>query len=180
MSRGLFMIFQGNHQRRSNGSEVGISSIEDSDQHWMQAAIQLAQKAEELGEVPVGAIIVKDNVLISEGFNQPISQHDPTSHAEIMALRNAAQNLKNYRLPNTTLYVTLEPCAMCAGAIIHARVERVVLGTFDPKGGAAGSIFSILGTDKLNHEVDVTGGVLETECADLLKAFFKSKRKKSK
>lgn len=177
MFHGLYTTFPENHLRRLNGSEVGISSIEDSDQHWMQAVIKLAQKAEELGEVPVGAIIVKDNVLISEGFNQPISQHDPTSHAEIMALRNAAQELENYRLPNTTLYVTLEPCAMCAGAIIHSRVQRVVFGAFDSKGGAAGSVFSILGTDKLNHRVDVIGGVLEKECAELLKAFFKSRRK---
>ena len=171
------MTFPENLQRRLNGSEVGISSIEDSDQHWMQTAIKLAQKAEELGEVPVGAIIIKDNDLISEGFNQPISQHDPTSHAEIMALRTAAQKLENYRLPDTTLYVTLEPCAMCAGAIIHARVERVVFGAYDPKGGAAGSVFEILGTDQLNHKVEVIGGILEEECANLLKAFFKSRRK---
>ena len=145
----------------------------------MQAALKLAQKAEELGEVPVGAIIVKDNVLVSEGFNQPISQHDPTSHAEIVALRNAAKELENYRLPETTLYVTLEPCAMCAGAIIHARVQQVVFGAYDPKGGAGGSVFDILGTDKLNHKVEVAGGVLATESADLLKVFFKSRRKNS-
>jgi len=144
----------------------------------MQAAIKLAQNAEDMGEVPVGAIVVKDAILISEGFNQPINQHDPTSHAEIMALRNAAQKLQNYRLPGTTLYVTLEPCAMCAGAIIHARVERVVFGAYDPKGGAAGSVFEILGTEKLNHKVEVSGGVFETECSDLLKTFFKSRRKK--
>ncbi len=152
-------------------------NLKSLDEKWMSRCQALAKKAEAEGEVPVGAIIVKEDKLISEGFNQPISQHDPTSHAEIMALRNAAQELENYRLPDTTLYVTLEPCAMCAGAIIHARVERVVFGAFDPKGGAAGSLFDILGTDKLNHEVEVTGGVLETECAVLLKAFFKSKRK---
>ena len=153
------------------------NTTKDVDQNWLLMALKLAQKAEELGEVPVGALITKDNQLISEGFNQPIGQHDPTSHAEIIALRNAAHTLQNYRLSDTTLYVTLEPCAMCAGAIIHARVERVVFGAFDPKGGAAGSVFDILGTGKLNHKVEVVGGVLETECADLLKAFFKSRRK---
>ena len=155
---------------------MGINIIEASDQQWMQAALELAKKAEDMGEVPVGAIVVKENLFISEGWNQPISQLDPTSHAEIIALRQAAQKLENYRLPGTTLYVTLEPCAMCAGAIIHARVERVVFGASDPKSGAAGSVFDILGTDQLNHKVNICAGVLDVECADLLKAFFKSRR----
>lgn len=142
----------------------------------MHHCIELAKKAEALGEVPVGAVVVKDDELISEGWNQPIINHDPTAHAEIMALRNAAQTLQNYRIPNTTLYVTLEPCAMCAGAIIHARVERIVFGAYDPKGGAAGSVFEIIGTNKLNHKIEFSGGVLEQECAELLKSFFKKRR----
>lgn len=150
----------------------------ERDLYWMTYALALARKAQSEGEVPVGAVLVKDNVLISEGWNQPIVGNDPTAHAEIIALRNAAQSLKNYRLPDSTLYVTLEPCSMCAGAIIHARVSRVVFGTSDPKGGAAGSVFSILGTEKLNHKVEITAGVMQEECAKILKNFFQSKRQK--
>lgn len=142
----------------------------------MSQALQLAQKAEALGEVPVGAVLIKDNTLISEGWNQPIGQHDPTAHAEIDAIRKAATTLGNYRLPDTTLYVTLEPCAMCAGAIIHARIKRVVFAAYDPRAGAAGSVFSILGTTQLNHLVEVSGGVLEQDSAMLLKTFFQARR----
>lgn len=144
---------------------------------WMQHAIKLAQHAESIGEVPVGAVIVKDNKIVAEGWNQPISGNDPTAHAEVVALRAAAKELENYRVIDTTLYVTLEPCAMCAGALIHARVKRVVFGASDPRTGAAGSVFDILNTNKLNHVVEVEQGVLEQECAQLLKLFFKKKRK---
>lgn len=140
--------------------------------------MELALRAAREDEVPVGAVVVKDGQAIGEGWNRPIGAHDPTAHAEIQALRAAAQVLGNYRLPDTTLYVTLEPCAMCAGAIIHARVRRVVFGAFDPKGGAAGSVFEILGTDKLNHRVEVQGGVLAQECGDMLREFFVLKRAK--
>lgn len=146
------------------------------DEFWMQHALQLAQSAVAAGEVPVGAVLVRDEQVIGEGWNQPISASDPTSHAEIMALRAAASHINNYRLLNTTLYVTLEPCSMCAGAIIHSRVKRVVYGASDPKGGAAGSVFEILGTDKLNHKVEVSSGVLSEECSEILKAFFKQRR----
>lgn len=142
----------------------------------MSQALQLAHKAEEQGEVPVGAILIKDNTLISEGWNQPISQHDPTAHAEINAIRKAAAILGNYRLPDTTLYVTLEPCTMCAGAIIHARIKRLVFAAYDPRAGAAGSVFSILGTTQLNHLVEVSGGVLEQESSMILKTFFQARR----
>jgi tRNA(adenine34) deaminase len=147
------------------------------DEFWMQHALELARRAEAEGEVPVGAVLVRDEQLIGEGWNQPITAKDPTSHAEIMALRAAASRINNYRLLNTTLYVTLEPCSMCAGALIHARVKRVVYGASDPKGGAAGSVFEILGTDQLNHKVEVTAGVLAEECGAVLTNFFQRRRK---
>lgn len=148
----------------------------DSDERWMRQALVLAQRAEAEGEVPVGAVIVRDGAIVAEGWNQPITGHDPTAHAEIVALRAAGKAETNYRLAGTTLYVTLEPCVMCAGAIIHARVERVIYGATDLRAGAAGSLFSILGTDQLNHQVDVQGGLLEDECGEMLKNFFKSRR----
>ncbi len=149
-----------------------------SDEKWMRHALALARQAEAADEVPVGAVLVKDGLVIGEGRNRPITAHDPTAHAEIVALRDAGQRLENYRLVDATLYVTLEPCAMCAGAIIHARVARVVFGAFDPKGGAAGSVFEILGTDCLNHQVALTGGVLAEECGNLLSEFFRARRKR--
>lgn len=143
----------------------------------MEQAILLAQSAAAQGEVPVGAIITFEGNIISSGANSPVTTHDPTAHAEIIALRKAAANLTNYRLPGTTLYVTLEPCIMCMGALIHARVQRVVFGAYDPKTGAAGSRYSI-GTDNLlNHHIEITGGICDTECAFLLKSFFKERRK---
>lgn len=150
------------------------------DQFWMQHALQLAKRAEAEGEVPVGAIIVKDDQVIGEGWNHPINSNDPTAHAEIMALRAAATKLHNYRLLNTTMYVTLEPCSMCAGAIIHARVKRLVYAATDPKGGAAGSVFTILPGEKLNHQVEVTSGVLAEECSKQLSAFFQMRRQQQK
>ncbi|MDF2866801.1 MAG: zinc-binding protein [Gammaproteobacteria bacterium] len=149
---------------------------EFSDDYWLAHALRLAERAQAAGEVPVGAVIVHEQRVIGEGWNQPISSSDPTAHAEIMALRQAAQGLNNYRLLNTTLYVTLEPCVMCAGAIIHARVKRVVFGAYDPKAGAAGSLFEVLGTKKLNHYVEWQGGVLAEPCALALKAFFRARR----
>jgi tRNA(adenine34) deaminase len=144
----------------------------------MQYAIDLAKQAELHGEVPVGAVLIDNatNLIIGEGWNCPISGNDPTAHAEIQALRMAANNRQNYRLLGTTLYVTLEPCVMCAGAIIHARVTRVVYGATDTKAGAAGSIFKVLGTDKLNHRIEVQAGILESECSILLSDFFRKKR----
>ncbi len=142
----------------------------------MQHALALARRAEAAGEVPVGAVLVQDDKCIGEGWNCPISVKDPSAHAEILALRNAAERLGNYRLPNSTLYVTLEPCIMCAGALIHARVARVVFGAFDPKGGAAGSVFDVLGSDRLNHRVAVQGGVMGEACGELLTAFFGARR----
>ena len=149
----------------------------EQDKKWMHHAIALAQKAEASGEVPVGALIVNNDEIVAEAYNQPIQNNDPSAHAEIVVLREAAKKIQNYRIVgDNTLYVTLEPCVMCAGAIIHARIERVVFGAHDPKAGAAGSVFEVLGTDKLNHKVEVQGGVLEAECADLLKNFFKARR----
>ena len=144
----------------------------------MTRALGLARRAEGAGEVPVGALLVRNGEVIGEGWNCPIGQHDPSAHAEIMALRDAARRERNYRLPGSTLYVTLEPCPMCAGAIVHARVERVVFGAFDPKGGAAGSVFDLLPSDaRFNHRVVVDGGVLATACGELLRAFFRSRRR---
>lgn len=142
----------------------------------MQYAFNLAKQAEAEGEVPVGAVLIQDNELIAEGWNQPIGHSDPTAHAEIQTLRAASQRLENYRLPGTTLYVTLEPCPMCAGAIVHARVDRVVFGAFDPRAGAAGSIFNLLQAQELNHCCEITPGVLSEQCADLLRGFFRARR----
>lgn len=150
-----------------------------TDEGWMQQAIELAQKAEAEDEVPVGALIIKDNQLIAEGWNQPIQSSDPSAHAEMMALRNAGQALNNYRLIDTTLYVTLEPCSMCVGAMIHARVKRLVFGAYDLKTGAAGSAINLIHDPIHNHKIGVLGGVLETENKELLQAFFKRKRAKS-
>jgi len=150
----------------------------DLDLHYMRRAIELASSAESEGEVPVGALLVSNGQIIGEGWNRPIAQHDPTAHAEIIALRAAGQQVGNYRLPDTTLYVTLEPCPMCASAIIHARVARVVFGAFDPKGGAAGSVFNLLPSDqRFNHRVEVNSGVLAEVCAEQLKVFFRNRRK---
>lgn len=152
------------------------AALESPDHHWMRHALRLAEQAGREGEVPVGAVLVKNGQLIAEGWNRPITQNDPSAHAEIQALRAAGHALGNYRLIDTTLYVTLEPCTMCAGAIIHARVARVVFGAPDPKTGAAGSVFNVLNSDQYNHRVDVQGGVLSTECAALLREFFRRRR----
>jgi tRNA(adenine34) deaminase len=147
-----------------------------NDAIYMRQAIDQARNAWVLGEVPVGALVVRDGAVIATGFNQPIGTHDPTAHAEIMALRAAAMLLGNYRLPGCDLYVTLEPCAMCAGAMIHARLARVIFGAFDPKTGACGSIVNLFDEGKLNHHTEVVGGVLADDCAGLLKEFFAERR----
>ena len=148
----------------------------DADSTWMRAALDLARKAQEAGEVPVGAVVVKAGEIVGRGWNHPITAHDPTAHAEIIALREAAQALGNYRLLDASVYVTLEPCAMCAGAMVHARVQRLVFGTADPRAGAAGSVFDIVRASALNHRLQVTGGVMAAECGALLKQFFAGRR----
>lgn len=142
----------------------------------MQQAVQLAKHAAAQNEVPVGAVLVKENQCVATGWNQSIRQHDPTAHAEIIALREAAKKLCNYRLPDCTLYVTLEPCPMCVGAMIHARIARLVFGTFDPKTGAAGSQFELLQDRRHNHCIEVVGGVLAEACAQPLRDFFRARR----
>jgi tRNA(adenine34) deaminase len=146
------------------------------DHYWMQQAFELAKHAQQQGEVPIGAVIVANGELIAEGWNQPISQCDPTAHAEVVALRAAAKQLNNYRMPGTTLYVTLEPCAMCAGAIIQARIQRLVYATSDPRAGAAGTIFNVLQSPHLNHRVECEHGIMAEACSQLLKDFFQQRR----
>ncbi|HVY05120.1 MAG TPA: tRNA adenosine(34) deaminase TadA [Burkholderiales bacterium] len=143
---------------------------------FMGEAIRLAATAAEAGEVPVGAVVVRDGVIVGRGSNAPIGLHDPSAHAEIRALREAAQALGNYRLTGCALYVTLEPCAMCAGAIMHARVERLVYGAPDPKTGACGSVVNLFAEDRLNHHTQVEGGLMAAECGALLSGFFRSRR----
>lgn len=147
-----------------------------SDETFMLRAIALAQRAEQEGEVPVGAVIVKDGEIIAEGWNRPIAGHDPTSHAEVQVIRAAAQTLENYRLPDTTLYVTLEPCLMCMGAITHARIKRLVYAATDHRAGAVESIYTIPQDRKLNHHIDVEGGLMAEQSAQLLKDFFRKRR----
>lgn len=146
------------------------------DEGFMAEALRLAREGGALGEVPVGAVVVKDGEIIGRGFNAPISRQDPTAHAEIVALRDAARNLGNYRLPGCDLYVTLEPCVMCAGAIIHARIARVVFGARDPKTGASGSVVNLFGEPRLNFHATVQDGVLAQECGALLTGFFAARR----
>ena len=146
------------------------------DRQFMQQALEQAQLAALAGEVPVGAVLVRDGQVISKAFNQPITHHDPSAHAEMLALRQAALAAQNYRLPGTTLYVTLEPCTMCAGAILHARVDRVVFGALDPKTGAAGSVTDVFSSKQINHQTSVEGGIMGDECGQLLRSFFKERR----
>ena len=146
------------------------------DSGFMGLALDLARQAGAAGEVPVGALIVSEGEILGRGFNQPIGRHDPTAHAEVMALRDAAAHLGNYRLPGCTLYVTLEPCAMCAGAIMHARIARVVFGASDPKTGACGSVIDLFAESRLNHHCTVAGGLMAAECGSLLSGFFAARR----
>jgi tRNA(adenine34) deaminase len=146
------------------------------DLKWMRHALELARRAECQGEVPVGAVIVRNGAIIGEGWNRPIGAHDPSAHAEIMALRNAGKRIGNYRIIDSSLYVTLEPCIMCAGAMVHARISRVLFGAYDPNGGA-GSVFGLLPTDaRSNHRLVCEGGLLQEECGELLRGFFRSRR----
>ncbi|MEK7438162.1 MAG: tRNA adenosine(34) deaminase TadA [Pseudomonadota bacterium] len=148
------------------------------DANFMLAALEQARKAQAAGEVPVGAVIVKDGGIIGAGFNAPISGHDPTAHAEIRALRDAAKKLGNYRLPDCELYVTLEPCTMCVGAMLHARIARLIYGATDPKTGACGSVIDLFAEPRLNHHANLTAGVMAEECGALLREFFAARRAK--
>lgn len=150
-----------------------------NDEDYMRAAMEQALQAGACGEVPVGAIVVLDGEIVGRGFNQPIGRHDPTAHAEIMALRDAGQRLGNYRLPGCELFVTLEPCAMCSGAIMHARIARVVYGARDPKTGVAGSVLDLFAEARLNHHAAIEGGVLADECGRMLSSFFAARRSKT-
>ena len=146
------------------------------DLQYMRMAIEQAQLAAQEGEVPVGAVLVRNGQVISKAFNKPIATHDPSAHAEMLALREAALGEKNYRIPGSTLYVTLEPCAMCSGAMLHARVDRVVYGAPDPKTGAAGSVLDLFAAKQINHQTSVEGGIMSEECGQLLRDFFKERR----
>jgi tRNA(adenine34) deaminase len=152
----------------------------EQDEYWMRHALSLSDNAQQQGEVPVGAVLVKDNKIIGEGWNQSISLHDPSAHAEMMAIREAGKNLENYRLVDSCLYVTLEPCSMCAGLLVHSRIHRLVFGTSDFKTGAVGSLFDLLGDPRMNHRVEVMRGVLAQQCGDKLSAFFKLRREQRK
>lgn len=153
--------------------------MQQVDEHFMSLALAQAREAGAAGEVPVGAIVVLDGAVVGQGFNRPIGNADPTAHAEVMALRDAARNLGNYRLPGATLYVTLEPCLMCSGAMMHARLARIVYGASDPKTGACGSVLNVFAEEQLNHHATLHGGVLAEECASLLRSFFQARRSKS-
>lgn len=147
-----------------------------SEAHFMRLALEQAKLAWAQGEVPVGAVVVKDGVVVASGFNQPIGRHDPTAHAEVNALRAAAEALGNYRLPGCELYVTLEPCVMCSGAMMHARLSRIVFGAPDPKTGAGGSVLNLFEHGQLNHQTSISGGVLADECGSMLREFFAERR----
>lgn len=151
-----------------------------TDEQWMRHAMLLAQRAEQLGEVPVGAVLVKDQQIIAEGWNQMISLNDPSAHAEMQAVRQAGQVLDNYRLLDCTLYVTLEPCTMCAGVLVHSRIKRLVYGAADYKTGAAGSVLDLVRYPQFNHQLEVTAGVLAEECSAMLSAFFQRRRAEKK
>ncbi|NTV93856.1 MAG: tRNA adenosine(34) deaminase TadA [Thiobacillus sp.] len=154
--------------------------MDTDDRRFMTEALGLAREAWNMGEVPVGAVVVKDGAVVGRGFNHPIAAHDPSGHAEVMALRDAARNLGNYRLPGCTLYVTIEPCVMCAGTIFHARIARVVYGAPEPKTGAAGSVVDLFAEARLNHHAEIVGGVMAEECGGLVSAFFAAKRQTRK
>ena len=158
---------------------LSAASASADDERWMGEAIALAREAERRGEVPVGAVVVKDGSVIGRGGNAPIAASDPTAHAEIAAMREAGRALGNYRLPGSSLYVTIEPCAMCAGAILHARIARVVFGARDPKTGACGSVVDLFAEPRLNHHATTLSGVRSDECGALLSAFFAARRRRA-
>ena len=157
-------------------NETSLSAITDADSHWMGRALEMAYEAIAADEVPVGAIIVRDSSIIAAASNQRESLHDPTAHAEMIAITQAAAAIEDWRLERATLYVTLEPCVMCSGAILQARLPRVVYGAADPKGGAVRSLYRLLEDSRLNHQCEITGGVLEQRCGQILTEFFASKR----
>jgi tRNA(adenine34) deaminase len=165
------------HDAPPDAPQVVPTAFTERDLHFMKLAQAAAEEARAAGEVPVGAILVRGDEVIAKGFNHPIGAHDPSAHAEMVALRAAAQALENYRLPGCELYVTLEPCLMCAGAIMHARIARVVFGAHDPKTGACGSVVDAFANPQLNHHTTVVGGALESECAAALKSFFAGRRR---
>jgi len=176
------LAFTGEFNQQSNEiSQISsrwntVINSQQDDQYWMEYALRLADKAAAAGEIPVGAVVVKNNQVIGEGWNQSISLHDPSAHAELIAIRQAGLALQNYRLIDTTLYVTLEPCPMCAGLLVHSRISRLVFGAKDYKTGAAGSIMNLTQHDQLNHQMDVTGGVCEALCAQQISGFFQERR----
>ena len=161
-------------------TEPLLSPPQSDDEKFMKLAIELAHKAEQQNEIPVGAVVVANGEVIGEGFNQSIMLNDPSAHAEMIAIRQAGEKLNNYRLLDCTLYVTLEPCPMCAGLLVHSRVQRIVFGAVDLKTGSAGSVFNLTHSDKLNHQIPVTSGILAEQCSTLLSAFFKRRRKEKK
>ncbi|NVK53972.1 MAG: tRNA adenosine(34) deaminase TadA [Alteromonadaceae bacterium] len=157
-----------------------MSEQDSQDDFWMRHALMLAKKAEQMNEIPVGAVIVSGDQIIGEGWNTPITDHDPSAHAEMKALRQAARQRENYRVIDATLYVTLEPCPMCAGALVHGRINRLVFGAFDAKTGAAGSVMQLCQHASLNHQIAVAGGVLAEPCGDIISSFFKRRRAEKK
>ncbi|MFD1556343.1 tRNA adenosine(34) deaminase TadA [Paraburkholderia silviterrae] len=171
---------RGDAAPQPESTEPQAEPVTERDRHFMHLALAAAEAARAAGEVPVGAVLVRADEVIATGFNHPIGAHDPSAHAEMAALRAAGTALSNYRLPGCELYVTLEPCLMCAGAIMHARIARVVYGARDPKTGACGSVVDAFSNGQLNHHTSVVGGVLETECGDALRSFFAERRRASR
>ncbi len=165
---------EGKTKRPPKSSRVLLENL--NDEFWMNFALAEAQQAVAANEVPIGAVIVLDNRIIGSGYNQPISKCDPTAHAEIVALREAARHVANYRLTDATMYVTIEPCAMCAGALVNARIKRLVYGASEPRQGAVNSIFQICTNSSLNHQIEITAGIKEAECKTFMQAFFKARR----
>ena len=157
-----------------------MSEQVSQDEHWIRYALSLAAKAEAMNEIPVGAVVVADNQIIGEGYNTPTVDHDPSAHAEMKAIRMAARTIENYRVINATLYVTLEPCPMCAGLLVHSRINRLVFGAFDAKTGAAGSVMQLCQHPQLNHQLEISGGVLADKCGGIISEFFKRRRAEKK
>jgi len=167
----------------TNQHELNLQTQSDelhSDQYFMQQAIKLAKQAEQIGEIPVGAVVVYNNEIIGQGFNQSITLNDPSAHAEMIAIRAAGQFIHNYRLTDCTLYVTLEPCAMCAGLLVHSRIKRLVYASDDYKTGCAGSVLNLIDHEQMNHQIDCTQGVLKEDCSEMLSDFFKRRRAEKK
>ena len=167
-------------QQNTKANSLEAMTQAQLDEHFMRHAMQLAQKAESIGEIPVGAVVVANGEIIGEGYNQSILLHDPSAHAEMLAIRQAGSVLENYRMLDCTLYVTLEPCPMCAGLLVHSRINRIVYAADDLKTGAAGSVFNLVANDKLNHQIEVSSGVLAEQCSTMLSNFFKKRRQQIK